>query len=120
MPLRPDSSHFYARVVSVRDQLRGKLQPTGKKIVELDYRHNNGKVYTAYPLAPLFMARDLRVNDAVLFKEYDSLTEAREDGHEDTTPIMVIYSKEEEAELTARGVFFPDCPPEMLPGGYYG
>ena len=119
VPSRPDSSHFYGRVVDVRDQLRG-FKPTGKKIVEVDYLHDNGEVYTAYPIAPYFLAQGLRVNDAVLFKQYEQLGEAMEDGHENTTPIMVIYSKEEEAELTSRGAYFPDCPPEMLPDGYYG
>ena len=103
--------------MAVRDQLRG-IKPTGKKIVEVDYRADD--VYTTCHTAPYFLARGLRVNDAVLFKEYASLSEATEDGHEDTTPILVIYSKEEEAQLTSRGVFFPDCPPEMLPDGYYG
>ena len=88
-------------------------------MVEVDYSYD-GEVYTTCHIAPSFLARGLRVNDAVLFKEYDSLFEATEDGHEDTTPIMVIYSKEEEAQLTSRGAYFPDCPPEMLPDGYYG
>ena len=105
--------------MDVRDQLRG-VKPTGKKIVEVDYLHDNGEVYTTYPVAPYFLAQGLRVNDAVLFKQYEQLGEAMEDGHENTTPIMVIYSKEEEAELTSRGAYFPDCPPEMLPDGYYG
>ena len=118
IPTRPDSSHFYGRVVAVRDQLRGS-KPTGQKIVEVDYG-DNGEVWTANPVAPYFLARGLRVNDAVLFKQYEQLGEAMKDGHENNTPIMVIYSKEEEAQLTSRGAYFPDCPPEMLPDGYYG
>ena len=104
--------------MAVRDQLRGS-KPTGQKIVEVDYR-DNGEVWTANPVAPYFLARGLRVNDAVLFKQYEQLGEAMKDGHENNTPIMVIYSKEEEAQLTSRGAYFPDCPPEMLPDGYYG
>ena len=86
----------------------------------MEYRHNNGEIHTKYSTAPLFMAEGLQVNDAVLFKEYRGYDEAAEDGHEHPKPIMVVYSKEEEAELTSRGVFFPECPPENLPGGYYG
>ena len=121
IPSRPDSSHFYGRVVSVSElQLQRDSRPTGKKVVEVEFLQDNGEVSTAYPIAPYFLARGLRVNDAVLFKVYDSMTEAKEDGHQDTTPIMVVYSKDEEAELTSRGAYFPDCPPEMLPDGYYG
>ena len=103
--------------MAVRDQLRDS-KPTGQKIVEVDYRADD--VYTTCHTAPYFLARGLRVNDAVLFKQYEQLGEAMKDGHENNTPILVIYSKEEEAQLTSRGAYFPDCPPEMLPDGYYG
>ena len=105
--------------MSLTDQLRN-FTPTGRKIVEMEYRHNNGEIYSKYSTAPLFMSEGLRVNDALLFKEYRDRDKAAEDGHEDISPIMVVYSKEEEEELKSRGVFFPECPPENLPGGYYG
>ena len=117
--MKPDSSHHYARVVSITDQLRNNFKPTGKKLVEADYLHG-GKVYTIYPTVPYFMAENLTVGDSVLFKQYEDLREALEDGHDDVCPIMVVYNKEEEAELRSQGVIFPDCPPDQLPGGYYG
>ena len=124
VPLRPDFSHFYARVVSVKSQLRN-FKPTGRKIVEMDFQHNDGEAYTQHTTTPLSSELSwdlhmLRANDAVLFKEYKGSDEAYKDGHYDRTPIMHVYSGKEEAELKSRGVFFPDCPPEMLPDGYYG
>ena len=120
--LRPDHSHFHARVVSVTQQLRGKLKPTGRKIVGMDYWDDDGDLDTKYTTTPMssVLSRKLRVNDTVLFKVYEDLDEAYKDGHEDLNPIVSLYSKEEEAELKSQGVFFPDCPPEYLPDGYYG
>ena len=121
VPLRPDFSHFYARVMSVKSQLRN-FKPTGRKIVEMDYQHNNGELYTQHTTIPRYseLTRGLQVNDAVLFKQYKDWGKATEDGHEDLTPIVFVYNEEEEAQLRSRGVVFPECPPNLLPGGYYG
>ena len=120
IPLRPNNSHHYARVVSAKDQLHSNLKPTGKKIVEADYLYSNGRIYTTNLTVPYYMAQDLTVGDSVLIKEYEDLHEAQEDGQDNICSIRVVYSKEEEAELQSRGVIFPDCPPDQLPGGYYG
>ena len=71
IPLRPNSSHYYARVVSAKDQLHNNFKPTGKKIVEADYLHGNGKIYTTHLTVPYYMAQDLTVGDSVLIKEYE-------------------------------------------------
>ena len=118
--MRPNSSHHYARVVFAKDQLNNNFKPTGKKIVMVDYQRGNGKIYTTHQTVPYFMAQNLAVGDSVLIKEYKDLHKAQEDGHDDICSIRVVYSKEEEAELQSRGVIFPDCPPDQLPGGYYG
>ena len=55
----------------------------------------------------------VEVNDVVLFCKYESPPDL-------SSRIYVVYSKEEVDQLKARGVEIPDCPPEMLPGGYYG
>ena len=120
MPLRPDSSHFYARVVSNANKLSRKGTLTGMNLVELEYQDAAGLIRTVDCNTPAVL-RGIKVGDPVLFKRYKNLAKATEDGHLDTNPIMVIYSMEEEEELTANhGAFFPEVPPERLPGGYYG
>ena len=122
VPLRPDSSHFYARVVSNANKLSRKGKLTGMNLVELLYKDEDGYIVNVTVNTPAVL-RGIGVGDPVLFKRYKDrdLAKATEDGHLDTNPIMVIYSKEEEKELTANhGAFFPEVPPECLPGGYYG
>ena len=122
VPLRPDSSHFYARVVSNANKLSRKGRLTGMNLVELEYKDAAGFIRSVDCNTPAVL-RGIKVGDPVLFKRYrdGDLAKATEDGHLDTNPIMVIYSKEEEKELTANhGAFFPEVPPECLPGGYYG
>ena len=70
---------------------------------------------------PLGVTDDkLAAGDLVLVKEYGSLQEAHEDGHEDEFPILMVYNNEEESRLRALGVSLPDGPPDLHPGGYYG
>ena len=123
VPLRPDKSHFYARVCTVIPTLNRNMKLSGISKVELLYVDNAGMLQSVYTHAPAVLnqgPRRLQVGDSVLFKQYECRGRATEDGNLDINPIMVVYSKEEEEELTSRGVFFPECPPENLPGGYYG
>ena len=116
MPLRPNGSHHYARVVSIahNDTRSGIAQ------VEMEYKEC-GLIRSVLSSTPWVITSGLRVGDPVLFKQYRDLGKATEDGHLDASPILVVYSKEEEAELTANhGAFFPEVPPECLPAGYYG
>ena len=120
MPLRPNITHYYARVVGIANKLHRDFTVSGMNKVELDYRDALGHPRTAYANTTAVL-RDIKVGDPVLFKWYNDLGKATEDGHMDTNPILVVYSKEEEEELTANhGAFFPDVPPECLPAGYYG
>ena len=122
VPLRPNGSHHYARVVGIANKLRRDFTVSGTNQVELEYRDALGHIVSVLANTPAVL-RGLHVGDAVLFKRYRDweLAKATEDGHLDTNPILVVYSKEEEAELTANhGAFFPDVPPECLPAGYYG
>ena len=58
------------------------------------------------------------VNDVVLFHTWDNSPEL---SYNDSKPhIMVIYNQEEVTQLKSHGIKIPDCPPELLPGGYYG
>ena len=75
-------------------------------------------VYRYRTVQPLSITESLQPADAVLVKRYSDLR--REDGHDDFFPILMVYNKVEEAELTSRGVTFLECPPELSPGGYYG
>ena len=109
LPLKPDNTHYYGRVISVRQ---------GAK-VEVDFMYQ-GQVFNQYTTAPHWLHSTLRANDPVLLKMYHDPAEASDDGHEDYFPIVVVYNEKEEAELRSRGVLFPDCPPEKLPDGYYG
>lgn len=61
---------------------------------------------------------DVSVNDVVLFRGHSripGLTWYKARPH-----IYVVYDKDEIKELQRHGVEVPDCPPEKLPGGYYG
>ena len=122
VPLRPNGHHHYARVVGIANKLRRDFTVSGMNQVELEYRDALGHIVSVLANTPAVL-RGLHVGDAVLFKRYRDweLAKATEDGHLDINPILVVYSKEEEAELTANhGAFFPDVPPECLPAGYYG
>ena len=122
IPLRPDNSHCYARVVSIVNKLSRKMKDSGKSLVELEYKDAaTGFILTANSHATINITQGLQVGDAVLFKQYEDLGRATEDGHMCTNPIMIVYSKVEEEELSANhGAFFPELPPECLPAGYYG
>ena len=109
-------------MVSNANKLSRKGRLTGMNLVELEYKDAAGFIRSVDCNTPAVL-RGIKVGDPVLFKRYrdGDLAKATEDGHLDTNPIMVIYSKEEEKELTANhGAFFPEVPPECLPGGYYG
>ena len=120
VPLRPNGSHHYARVVTVADKLRRDGTVSGMKLVGLEYKDAAGFIRSVDCNTPAVL-QDIKVGDPVLFKLYRDLGKATEDGHMDTNPILVVYSKEEEAELSAdHGAFFTEVPPEFLPAGYYG
>ena len=64
------------------------------------------------------LALTVAVNDVVLFHAWDKSPEL---SYNDSKPhIMVIYNQEEVTQLKSHGVKITDCPPELLPGGYYG
>ena len=59
----------------------------------------------------------MEVNNVVLFHDHDFTPDLSWD---DSKPhICEVYSEEEVDQLKACGVELPDCPLEMLPGGYY-
>ena len=119
VPLRPNGCHHYARVVSIANKLQRDLTVSGMNQVELEFVTFGGLILsvTSHTMAVL---RELKVGDAVLFKQYRDLAKATEDGHLCGNLILVVYSKEEEEVLTANhGAFFPDVSPECLPAGYY-
>lgn len=108
LSLKPDDSHGYGRVMSVQDEE-----------VEVEYIDQD-TVFVYNTIQPLSITEGLKPADAVLVKRYSNLQRARADGHDDFFPILMVYNEVEEAELKARGVTFPECPPELSPGGYYG
>ena len=71
-------------------------------------------VYTSFCQHP---GLNVSVNDAVLYLQ--DTTPGRP--YEELLPhIKVVYSEQEVQTLQEHGVQFPDCPPEILPNGYYG
>ena len=110
LQLKPDRNQFRSwhqgRVVEItRPGLAyvDVLRPGGK---------NFFSEYCQYP------GLKVEPNDVVLFHDHDrspdlSWEEAR-------SRIWVVYSQEEVETLKSKGVRIPDCPPECLPGGYYG
>ena len=75
----------------------------------------DGDFFTEYCQYP---GLNVSVNDAVLYHGHDNSPEL---SWNDAQPhIRVIYNEEEVEVLRSHGVKIPDCPPEMLPRGYYG
>ena len=59
------------------------------------------------------------VNDVVLYRDHDRTPGLSWD--EGRSRIHVVYNDEEvDILLKSHGVKIPECPPERLPGGYYG
>ena len=111
LAVKPDDQHFYGRVRHIRH-----LERRGEYEVTMTHRRNNTYCHTINPFGVL----SLQVGDLVLVKEYKCPAEAREDGHMDNFPILMVYNDEEESRLHALGESVPDGPPDLHPGGFYG
>ena len=61
---------------------------------------------------------DVAVNDVVLFRGHSNDPDL--EWAEARPHIYVVYNEEEILQLQHHGIEVPDCPPERLPGGYYG
>ena len=75
VPLRPNGSHHYARVVSAADKLRHDGSVSGMKLVRLQYKDAAGFVRIVNSKTPAVL-HDIRVGDPVLFKRYSDLDKA--------------------------------------------
>ena len=113
LAIKPDDEHFYGRVRHIRN-----LERRRGCEVTMTHRRNNVYCHTTNPFGCL--DKNLQVGDLVLVKEYGCLSEAREVGHSDNFPILMVYNDEEESRLHGLGVPLPDGPPDLHPGGYYG
>ena len=83
--------------------------------LEGDPLYEDNPVYSEYCRYP---GLNVAVNDVVLFHGWDNDPEL---SWEESKPhIRVVYNTEEVDHLKSHGVKIPDCPPERLPGGYYG
>ena len=105
LALKPDDSHVYGRVVDLK---RGK----GPGIAVVDCFDDDG-LTSLLTLPSYTTAQGLQVNDPVLVRKTD-------DDGEEINRILMVYDAGEEAQLVSRGVIFPECPPHLLPSGYYG
>lgn len=115
LQLRPENAKdrywAHGRVVDVPrrgvarvDCLRQKGDPYGYE----------GSVFSATCHHPCL---SVSVNDAVLYLQ--DTTPGR--SYDELQPhIRVVYTEQEVQKLQNFGVKFPECPPEMLPNGYYG
>ena len=63
---------------------------------------------------------NVSVNDVVLFRGWDRYLTDPDTWAESRPRIYVVYNQEEVEHLQHHGVRVPDCPPELLPGDYYG
>jgi len=113
LSIKPDDQHIYGRVMSVKHR-------NGPGEVQVDYMKDNGKIFSLNTIQPFHVHQNLEVNDPVLLKRYDCPRKAEKGGHNDKNPILLVYNSGEETQLRSMGVTFPDCPPNILPGGYYG
>lgn len=64
--------------------------------------------------------RKLKVGTAVRCRQYSCLQEAALEDQHHTFIITLVYTKEEEEDLSRHGAVFPDVPPDLRPSGYYG
>ena len=113
LSLKPDNNHIYGRVTSV-------IHSDGPGEVGVDFMKESGQIKTINTIQPYFVHKELQAGDAVLLKKYGDYEEAMKDDREDAFPILMVYNNKEEAQLRSRGVTFPECPPNLHPGGYYG
>ena len=116
----PAVEHFYGRVAQIRrfEERKGftVTMITGRN--QDSFGSQNVYSQTTNPFGCL--DSNVQVGDLVLVKEYGCPVEAREDGHDDDFPILMVYNDVEESHLHALGVRLPDGPPDLHPGGYHG
>ena len=86
--------------MSIANKLRRDLTVSGMNQVELEFV-TFGRLICSVTSHTMAVLRELKVGDAVLFKQYRDLAKATEDGHLCGNLILVVYSKEEEEVLTA-------------------
>ena len=82
-----------------------------------------GKIFTNRFLAPKTNPRafnKLKLGDAVLWRHYDGWDEARKVGHETPFSLIKVYTEPQVDVLRYHSAVFPDVPPDLHPGGYYG
>ena len=121
LQLKPDKNRYRSwhqgRVV-------GLIQhTTGLRLAEVDVLREDGDplkgpddlIYSEYCQYP---GIHVDVNDVVLYRDYDRTPGLSWD--EMRSRILVVYNDEEVDLLSSHGVKIPECPPERLPGGYYG
>ena len=108
--LKPDRNRF-------RSWHQGRvLQITRPGLADVLVLRPGGKsTFSEYCVYP---GLEVEPNDVVLFHDHDTSPDLSWD--EGRSRIWVVYSKEEVETLQSQGVRIPDCPPEYLPGGYYG
>ena len=96
---------------------------TGLRLAEVDVLRQDGDplkapddlIFSEYCRYP---GLDVAVNDVVLYRDHDRTPGLSWD--EGRSCIRVVYNEEEVDLLKSHGVEIPECPPERLPGGYYG
>ena len=114
---------FYGRVVKVRKGTATDCYSYSyRSLAEVDYKAN-GKIFTNRFLAPKTNPRafnKLKVGDAVLCRHYDGWEEARKAGQPTPFSLIKVYTEPQVDVLRYHGADFPDVPPDLHPGGYYG
>ena len=117
LQLRPRDSvyrdWFHGRVTNV---IRPGLAQVDILRLEGDPYKRDQPVYDENCVHP---GLDVSVNDVVLAHGY-SRDPNLETWAEGRPRIYVVYNEQEVEQLQHHGVQIPDCPPEKIPGGYYG
>jgi len=116
LQLRPgDSAYrdwYHGRVTEIR---RPGLAWVDVIRLEEDPYYYDEPVYGEYVA---YSGIDISVDDVVLFRGHSR--EPNLEWAEARPHIYVVYNDEEVLQLQDHGVEVPECPPERLPGGYYG
>ena len=121
---KPDDQHFYGRIVMKR--FRNSV-----RVLEVDYCINDGpycSTATAEPPVDIEDYLKVKMGEAVLIQRLEHCrlprTKDCDGSYIDDCCCQVkfkkIYTGDEEAQLRSIGVVFPEVPPDLHPGGYYG
>ena len=120
---KPDDQHFYGRIVMKR--FRNSV-----RVLEVYYCTNDERFCTTASAEPPVDIEDylkFKMGEAVLLQRLEHCRLPRTEDCDGSfiddccqVKFKKSYTADEEAQFRSIGVVFPEVPPDLHPGGYYG